>query len=648
MQGRAMSDAAPSAPTILVVDDHPDIRSTTALLLQTFGFGVWEAGTGRDALRRAQDRPDLVILDVGLPDLDGREVCRALKADPDTAPTPVLMLSGLAVSDYDRAGGLDGGADAYLTKPVDPLVLVAQARALVRAHQALLRAQRAEAAARAGERRFRALVEKSYDAIDLIAADGTILYASPSVVNCGGRTPDEVVGRNAFDWSHPDEVAATRAAFTALVRQPGASITGESRYRHKDGTWRWVEGTCTNLLADPDVGTVVANFHDVTDRRQLEERLRQAAKMEAVGRLAGGVAHDFNNLLTVISGFGELALAGLPTDHPVREMVAEMVRAGGRAAGVTRGLLAFSRKQVLAPEVLHLSDVVRGLEPLLRQLLGADVRLATDLQPGLGRVKADRGQLEQVVMNLCVNARDAMPRGGDLHIETRDIPAGPAGRHGPHVLLSVSDSGDGMTEEVRARLFEPFFTTKGVGQGTGLGLATVHGIVEQSGGHIEVESELGRGTTFRVSLPRAADLPAQAKPAAPLPTDGGRETVLLVEDEPGVRRLVRRVLQAHGYAVLEAGDGEQAEAVARAHPGSIDLLITDVVMPGRSGREVAEALRGAWPGLKVLFMSGYTDDEVMRRGIETDRVHFLQKPFAPAALAAKVRQVLDEGHGPTG
>jgi PAS domain S-box-containing protein len=401
------------------------------------------------------------------------------------------------------------------------------------------------------------------------------------------------------------------------------------------------------------VGVII---HDVTERRRLEEQYRQAQKMEAVGLLAGGVAHDFNNALTVICGCGHVVLGDLPVDSPSRSHVGEMVKAGERAAALIRQLLAFSRKAVLAPRVLDLNGVVAGLEGMLRRLLGEDVELATRLQPGLGRVRADRGQLEQALLNLAANARDAMPRGGRLTVETRDAgpdecrglpPCGPADSPLPCVLLAVTDTGQGMTPEAKARVFEPFFTTKEKGKGTGLGLAMVHGFVRQSGGHVEVESEVGRGTTFKLYLPRTGEPATLDKPhPVPQALQRGSETVLLAEDDPAVRALSRHALRAGGYKVLEAGDGAEAVHVAEAYLRPIHLLVTDVVMPGVGGRELAERLLALHPEARVLFTSGYTDDAVVRHGVLEEQVHFLHKPFTPADLAQKVREVLDSS-GPS-
>jgi two-component system cell cycle sensor histidine kinase/response regulator CckA len=380
-----------------------------------------------------------------------------------------------------------------------------------------------------------------------------------------------------------------------------------------------------------------------TERETLKEQYLQSQKMEAIGQLAGGVAHDFNNLLTVILGYSELLLSGMGDADRRRDLVEQMKRAGERAAGLTRQLLAFSRRQVLAPRVLDLNAVVADLEKMLRRIIGEDVTLETNLQPGLGPVKADPGQIEQVLINLAVNARDAMPTGGQLVLETRNVELDEASvRPGPHVLLAVSDTGHGMTPEIQARIFEPFFTTKEKGRGTGLGLATVYGIVQQLGGHIAVSSAPSRGTTFQVYLPRTREAAAPGKPSrSTAPAPRGSETVLLVEDEDAVRSLARLVLRQAGYRVLEAPGGDEALRVVGRHQGPIHLLVTDVVMPGQDGRQVAERLLGSHPGLKVLFLSGYTDDVVVRHGILEDQVHFLAKPYSPAVLAQKVREVLD-------
>jgi nitrogen-specific signal transduction histidine kinase len=385
---------------------------------------------------------------------------------------------------------------------------------------------------------------------------------------------------------------------------------------------------------------------DITARRQLEDQFRQAQKMEAFGQLAGGVAHDFNNLLTIINGYSDLLLDALPFGDPGRPAIDAIRDAGERATSLTSQLLAFSRRAVLEPRVVDPNTLVSETGKMLRRLIGENVTLVTDLSPRISRVRVDPGQLGQVLLNLTVNARDAMPNGGKLTIQTRDLELGLAYtqfhhgvRPGRFVVIAVTDTGTGMTDEVKARIFEPFFTTKGVGKGTGLGLATTYGIVKQSGGHIEASSQVGVGTTFKVYLPAIAAQAAESG-VGYLKVQGGTEAVLLVEDQEDVRKFAMLALQAYGYAVTTATDGQDAlRLVDDGHP--VDILVTDVVMPVMSGRELAEALRARYPKLKILFVSGYTDDAVVKHGVLEADVAFLQKPYTPLAFARKVREVLD-------
>ena len=389
---------------------------------------------------------------------------------------------------------------------------------------------------------------------------------------------------------------------------------------------------------------------DVTGRRQLEDQLRQAQKMETVGMLAGGVAHDFNNLLTIISGYSQLILNALEPGDPNHYSAEQILKAAERAATLTQQLLAFSRPQVLQPRVLDLNKLVTGLSTMLRRLIGEDVDLQLVLRPDLGMVSADPGQLEQVLMNLVVNARDAMPKGGTLTIETANVELDESysGRHlavkpGPYAQIAVSDNGGGMDEATQARLFEPFFTTKGAGRGTGLGLSTVFGIVKQSGGNLDVYSVPNRGTSVKVYLPRIDQPAAVEAESSRRHVASGSETVLLVEDDEMVRHLVRETLVRAGYKVMDTSDPLEARRLSASYRGMIHLLITDVVMPKVSGRELAEELHARRGGMKVLYMSGYTDNAIVNTGILHKEVAFLQKPFTPAALTEKVREVLESG-----
>ncbi|MFN2515260.1 MAG: ATP-binding protein [Pyrinomonadaceae bacterium] len=379
-----------------------------------------------------------------------------------------------------------------------------------------------------------------------------------------------------------------------------------------------------------------------------EEQLRQSKKLEAIGQLAGGVAHDFNNLLTVIGGYSSILLGKLPHGSPHRSSVEEIKKASDRASSLTRQLLAFSRKQILQPKILDLNTVVSDVDKMVRRLIGEDVDLLAITDPALGTVEADPGQIEQVLLNLIVNARDAMPAGGKLTIETgnavlsEDYALGHAAIAGPYVMLAVSDTGCGMAADLQAHVFEPFFTTKGAGQGTGLGLATVYGIVKQSGGNVWLYSEVGKGTTFKIYLPRVDAVSAdhQLSPdTVALPK--GTETLLLVEDEDQVRKIVQAILEGQGYNVLSAANGEEALELAEQHDAEIQLMITDVVMPQMSGREIADRLAGIRPRLKVLYMSGYTDDAIVRHGLLDAKLNFIQKPFDAATATRKVREVLD-------
>ncbi len=473
---------------------------------------------------------------------------------------------------------------------------------------------------------------------------------NPAAERIFGFAEADVLGKHPFDLIVPPASRPLVQGVFDRLTAGDMGAHGECENVTKDGrtiTCRWHN---TPLMdADGRFTGLLSMAEDISDRRLLEEQFRQAQKMEAVGQLAGGVAHDFNNLLTVINGYSEMVLDAMPSGNPLRKSVAAVREAGDRAVGLTAQLLMFSRKAVLEPRVIDPNAVVVETGNMLRRLIGDDIRLTTVPGPGVSRVKVDPGQFGQVLMNLAVNARDAMPTGGTITIETRDVEldAEYARTHaavtpGRYVLTAVSDTGTGMTTKVVARAFEPFFTTKEAGHGTGLGLATVYGIVKQSGGHVAVYSEVGIGTTFKVYLP-AVEGAAEAGPAERPWVRGGTESVLVVEDQHDVRELARSALETYGYAVRAASDGAEALRRVAADGAAVDILVTDVVMPGMSGREVAEALRARFPKVKVLYLSGYTDDAVVRHGILQAQVAFLQKPYTPLSLARKVREVLDGG-----
>ncbi len=633
-------------PTVLHVDDNADARESLSFLLGHHGFQVWEAGTAREAFALAARGPDLVLLDVHLPDGSGIDVCRRLKADPVTGGTPVLLLSGLAVAPTEQVAGLDGGADGYLTKPADPGLVVAHLRAL-------LRVRRAEEALRDREALIRGVVANIPGGVFWKDRAGVFLGCNEKFARDNGRaTPGEVVGRTDRDLGYPAEQLAAFAAADRRVLETGEPVFNvEAPLAQADGSagTALVSKAPLRDAAGAVVG-VLGVYQDVTEAKRLADQLRQAQKMEAVGRLAGGIAHEFNNLLTVINGYTDLWLNAPPSAADARPIVEAVHRAGGRAAELTRQLLAFGRKQILRPRDFDLNALVGDAALLLGRVLGGDVSVATDLAPGPLPVRADPAEVEQVVMNLALNARDAMPGGGRVTMRTRaeDV-AGPGGwaadgdevRPGRYARLSVSDTGHGMDDRALARVWEPFFTTKPVGKGTGLGLATVYGIVKAHGGHVRVESAPGKGSTFHVLLPATAAAAAPGPAPAPADAPGGSEAGLLVEDDAAVRAFAAAVLRGLGYAVEQAAGGEEAVA-ASARPGAaFDLLLTDVVMPGMAGSEVAARLTAVRPGLRVVFMSGHADDGAVRRGVTRAGAHFLPKPFTPAALAKKVREALD-------
>jgi PAS domain S-box-containing protein len=506
----------------------------------------------------------------------------------------------------------------------------------------------AEQALRRSEASYRGLVEHAAYGIYRATADGRFLMVNPALFTMlGFPSADDLLKMDASRDVYVDPAA--RARILARCEQFGSAIE-EVAWRRRDGSVITVRLNGRPVRA-PDGTIECFEFivDDVTEQRALEERLRQTQKMEAVGRLAGGIAHDFNNLLTAILGSVDFLRQALGPEHPEHAETEEIQKAAVRAADLTRQLLAFSRQQVLAPKVLDVDALVTNLEKMLRRLIGEDVELRFVAKASRAAVLADPGQLEQVIVNLVVNARDAMPRGGKLTIETAtvDLDAGYAWEHGTvepgrYVMLAVTDTGVGIDRAAQARLFEPFFTTKEFGKGTGLGLATVYGIVKQSGGYIWVYSEPGQGATFKVYLPRVE--PAGEPVAAPQPPAralGGTETILLAEDEAAVRTLARRILEKHGYKLLLAATGRDGVQVAEQHAAPIDLLVTDVVMPEMGGRELAQRLTALQPGLKVLYLSGYTDDAIVHHGVLDAGVAFLQKPFKPDDLVRKIRAVLD-------
>ncbi len=596
-----------------------------------------------DALDR--QRFDLVISDFTLPSYDGRAaLLLAREKSPDT---PVLFFSG-TLGEESAIQALKAGATDCVLKQRPARFVSAVRRAL---HEAKEQAthKRTEKAMRKDQERFKSIYESSKDAIAYSTIDGLLLDMNDSFLKLTRYTREEILMKTYQNLT-PMEYRKLEGDIIQNVVRTGEPAEYEKEYIRKDGSLVAVSLTVfvvKDREGQPDGLAQIVK--DITKRKRLEEQFRQAQKMEAVGQLTSGIAHDFNNLLTVINGYSEMTLQALKADDPLRSNIEQVKEAGARAAALTRQLLAFSRKQVLEPKVLDLNAVVTNIDKMLTRTIGEDIDLVAALTPGLGRVKADPGQIEQVIMNLATNARDAMPDGGMLTIETANVEldAAYAQMHmaitpGRYVMLAVSDTGCGIDAETQRRIFEPFFTTKEQGKGTGLGLATVYGIVKQSGGSIWVYSEPGHGTTFKIYLPRVeAPTEAVEPDTARARPPNGTETILLVEDAAGVRSLARAALQVYGYSVLEAANGNETIALSEQYQGVIHLLVTDVVMPGMNGRALAERLTTRLPQMKVLYVSGYTDDTIVRHGMLDAGMAFLQKPFTPLALARKVREMLD-------
>jgi len=510
--------------------------------------------------------------------------------------------------------------------------------------------KRAEEALRISEERYRSILCASPDNITIADPEGRILMVSPVALKMfGGEREEEWLGRSVVDFVVPEDRDRARANFA--LRFFG-NATGPNEYRglRFDGSTFDLEAN-SEFIRDSagQITSMVFVIRDLTERKLLEAKFHQAQKMESIGRLAGGVAHDFNNLLTVINGYSQLLLEDGRLDETDRRSLTEILKAGDRAARLTAQLLAYSRKQVLQVRPLNLNNVVREMRSMLQRLLGEDVEVCVALNACAGMVQADPQQLDQVIMNLAVNAKDAMPEGGKLTIETANVELDEnyvethlGAPLGPCVMLALSDTGVGMDKQTQRKIFEPFFTTKGVGKGTGLGLSMVQGIVAQSGGFIDVYSERGYGTTFKIYLPALTDAAADIGPVAATPVVRGHETVLVVEDQHGVLQYAVAALTAYGYRVLKADNIGEALQVFEQERGCIDLVLTDVIMPNGSGRELADELEKGRPGIKVLFMSGYTDDAIARHGVLEEGEEFIQKPFSPQQLATKVRMVLGE------
>jgi PAS domain S-box-containing protein len=636
---------------VLHVEDSIDDVELIDRALRRGGFELRTARVETpDEMRKALSTEpwDIVLSDFTMPMFNATEAFEVLSASG--LDVPFIIVSG-TVGEETAVRAMHLGVNDYLLKGNLARLLPAVERAL-RDAEARRARRRAEHELSESEARYRILFDATPIPMWVFDRDTLrFLTVNEAALAHYGYAREEFAAMTLDDIRPAEDVPRMRAETAKAAPDVGTAW----RHKKKDGTIIDVEVKTRDFDFDGLRGRLVA-ITDVTERnrastllRKTEEQLRQAQKMESVGRLAGGVAHDFNNLLSVILSYTSLALDELPKDSSMHEDLTEVRQAGVRATELTRQLLAFSRQQVLQPRIVSLADVVKGMEKMMRRLLGEDVELKVMKEPDCGKVLADPGQIEQVVMNLAVNARDAMPDGGKLTVEIRnevldeDYASTHLGVHaGPHVMLAVSDNGTGMDRETQARVFEPFFTTKEQGKGTGLGLSTVFGIVQQSGGHIWLYSERGQGTTFRIYFPRT-DRPALAEANADRPAESanGSETILLVEDEPQVRAASARILRRKGYEVIEAANGDEAMLAWEQSSDRIDMLVTDVVMPRMSGRDLARRLEQMRPGLKVLYLSGYTSTAIVHHGVLDAGLHFLQKPVTPDVLSRKVREVLD-------
>ncbi len=640
----------------LIVEDVEDDALLLLRQLRTGGYDVtWERVDTPEAMRAALARQpwDVVLSDYRMPRFSGLAALEILRESG--IDLPFIIVSG-TIGEEVAVAAMKAGVDDYLIKGELAHLTVAVEREL---RNAATRRERkvAEEALRRNEARQRAMVANIGDVIVIIDQDGINRYKSPNIEKWFGWRPEDVVGVSALGNVHPEDKPHAQKFIGELLSAPNAMGTTECRYRCKDGGYKWISFTGINLLHDPNIQGLLGNYHDITGRKEaeverakLETQFQQAQKMEAVGSLAGGVAHDFNNMLQAILGNVDLALEGVPSDSPTGEGLREIRKCAERSADLTRQLLAFARRQTIAPKVLDLNVTVNDLLKMLRRLIGEDIDLAWLPERDLGLVKVDPTQVDQILANLCVNARDAIDGVGKVTIETANAAFDaaycvdhPGYLSGEYARLNVSDNGCGMDKATQAQIFEPFFTTKGKGAGTGLGLATVYGIVKQNHGFITVYSELGHGTTFTVYLPRHAGQATATGTTivAEMPKSSG-ETVLLVEDEPAVRGIARMILERLGYTVLAASTPGEAIRLTETHVGAIHLLITDVVMPEMNGRDLNHRLLALRPKLKCLFMSGYTADVIGHHGVLEAGVNFIQKPFSMGDLAAKVRMTLGD------
>lgn len=632
-----------SEPGILIVEDERVVAIDLEQQLRRLGYSVvGRAANALDALRLVEERaPRLVLMDIQLPgEMDGIDAARTIRRRFDV---PVVYLTAHS-DERTLQRALTAEPFGYIVKPFHERELRTTLEVAFYKHEM-------ERRLRESEEWIATLLRSVGDAVVATDEKGAIVFLNPNAESLLGWSAAEVKGRPFADvLRFIDEETEQPRRIEELDGADGTAASTTYLARHRQGSMVPVEPSMAPIRnrSGEVIGRVLV-LRDVAARRAIEERAWQTRKLEAIGRLAGGVAHDFNNIMTIILGYSEIAMQDLGQSHSAVESLEHIKQAGMRAAKLTQQLLAFGRKQLLAPVLVNFNDLIRDMMSILRRLAEGNVELSVVLEPNLELVKVDAAQFQQVIVNLVINARDSMPAGGKITIVTANVspaesfvPRDNPLHQQPTVLLAISDSGVGMDEATQKRLFEPFFTTKRETAGAGLGLATVYGIVRQSGGHIEVHSEVGVGTSFQIFLPATRrETSAAANDKSQEEPIHKKTTILVVEDEDVVRQLTRRILEAKGYQVLEGNGVESALDIARQHPENIDLLLTDVIMPGGNGRELSERLTASRPNLRTLFMSGYTDDVLSREGMSGQENRFVQKPFTAAALLAKIREVLD-------
>ena len=637
--------SGPTAKRILIVDDDEDMRKTLQLILTRQGYEIVQAASGREALERAsQETFDIGLLDIRLPDRDGTELLKPLK---ERCPNMDLIIATGYASLRSAVRALHDGASAYVTKPLNVDEVLAKVRNLLERQCLAEEKRRADEALQEAEARYRELFENANDMIYIHDLDGKLTSLNCTAERILGYSREEALGKDIAEIVAPEHRAMAREVVAAMLAGLPMAVY-EVDVIAKDGRRLRMEVSSRPIYQDGVAVGIQGIARNITERRELEERLRQAEKMEAIGRLAGHIAHDFNNLLTVINGYSQLLLADLSEGDAIRDEVRQIYEAGKRAADLTQQLLAFGRKQLLHMEIIDINQMIQSLSKMLQRLLHEDVALHLELGERPSYVKADKSQLEMMLVNLAVNAGDAMPKGGRLTIGTDIVQLEAGGQAeeldvdpGRYVLLTVRDTGVGMSEEVRTHLFEPFFTTKEVGKGTGLGLAGVYGTIKQHRGAIQVRSAIGQGTTFYIYLPYATEQAAiEATPSlASLPH--GSETILVVEDQEAVRDTAVRMLSTLGYHVVQAANGYHALEVLADPSVTVDAVITDIVMPEMDGPALVAQLRKAYPNIKSLYMTGYADAVLIRRGALQSGVALLHKPFTTKELATKLHAVLE-------